>query len=444
MNRKNIAFVTLGCSKNDVDTDIMSNILNGDKYQLTHDVDEANIIVVNTCGFIESAKQESIDTIFELIDARGENYEHLILSGCLAQRYPEDLMEAIPEVSGVLGTGQIGNINEFLDEVYDGNRVIKIENIDSEHREGVYKTDVSTTEYVKISEGCNNNCTYCIIPQLRGKHRSRKMEDIYSEVKHLVDNGAKEIILIAQNTSDYGEDLYGKYNLHELLKKLSEIENLKWIRVMYLYPDNFNDELINEFAHNEKLLPYVDIPLQHVSDNVLKRMNRGTKKSDIVALIEKLRVRVPNMVIRTTFIVGFPGETEEDFEELKDFIGKYQFDKLGAFTYSKEEGTPAYKLDGQIEEEVKKERLDELLAVQREISEEICAGYVGNEYEAIIEEYVDDENYVGRIYADAPEIDGVVYINSKVPHEIGDIVRVAINDSLEYDIIGEYIDEFTK
>ena len=292
MNRKNIAFVTLGCSKNDVDTDIMSNILNGDKYQLTHDVDEANIIVVNTCGFIESAKQESIDTILELIDERGENYEHMVLSGCLAQRYPEDLMEAIPEVSGILGTGQIGNINEFLDEVYDGNRVIKIENIDSEHREGVYKTDVSTTEYVKISEGCNNNCTYCIIPQLRGKHRSRKMEDIYSEVEHLVDNGAKEIILIAQNTSDYGEDLYGKYNLHELLKKLSEIENLKWIRVMYLYPDNFNDELINEFAHNEKLLPYVDIPLQHVSDNVLKRMNRGTKKSDIVALIEKLRVRV--------------------------------------------------------------------------------------------------------------------------------------------------------
>lgn len=441
MKKKSVYVVTLGCSKNEVDSEIMLSILNKNKYCIAKEIEDANIIIVNTCGFIESAKEESIETIWEMTKYKHEGAcEHLLLAGCLAQRYSKELLEEIEEIDAIIGTGNVKELNNILDNINDENKVIKIDNVDEVYLEDVDRINFSHSAYVRISEGCDNFCTYCIIPKLRGKHRSRKMEDIIKEVKYLADNGVKEIILIAQNTSDYGIDLYGEYALYNLLDKLNEIDDIKWIRVLYLYPDNFDDKLIKSIKDNDKVLKYVDIPLQHISDGVLKRMNRRTTKENIIKLINKLRKEIPEIIVRTTFIVGFPGETEEEFNELYDFINEIRFDRLGVFTYSMEEDTPAYSLPDQIAEDIKESRRDKIMEAQRNISEEIMMSKLGNEYDVIIEEYSGEDNFVGRTYMDSPEIDGVVYITTFEDLKIGDFVKIRVTEYLEYDLIGELIE----
>lgn len=436
----NVHIVTLGCSKNDVDSSMMYSLLDKNKYQMVNEPSQADILIVNTCGFIDAAKEESIDTILESVEYKNEGRcKKVLLSGCLAQRYPEELIKEIPEIDGIIGTGNIDYINELLDRSLAGDLFIKIDNLNSAYIEGIRKEKVNTTEYVKISEGCNNNCSYCIIPSLRGKNRSRKIEDIYSEVEYLVSKGAREIILIAQNTTDYGIDLYSKYSLANLIKEISKIKDLKWIRVLYLYPDHFTDDLIEEFKNNQKLVNYVDMPLQHISDDVLKKMNRKTSKEHIIKTLKNLRKSVPDIVIRTTFIVGFPGESDEDFNQLVDFIEDIKFDKLGVFEYSKEEGTRAASLDEQIPDSIKEERKNEIMAIQSEISAEILSKNIGKRLEVLIEEEVDAENYVGRTYMDSPEIDGVTYVHSAKNLEIGSFVQVDVVDSLDYDLVGEII-----
>ncbi|MDU5323579.1 MAG: 30S ribosomal protein S12 methylthiotransferase RimO [Peptoniphilus harei] len=436
----NVHIVTLGCSKNDVDSSMMYSLLDKNKYQMVNEPSQADILIVNTCGFIDAAKEESIDTILESVEYKNEGRcKKVLLSGCLAQRYPEELIKEIPEIDGIIGTGNIDYINELLDRSLAGDLFIKTDNLNSAYIEGIRKEEVNRTEYVKISEGCNNNCSYCIIPSLRGKNRSRKIEDIYSEVEYLVSKGAREIILIAQNTTDYGIDLYSKYSLANLIKEISKIKDLKWIRVLYLYPDHFTDDLIEEFKNNDKLVNYVDMPLQHISDDVLKKMNRKTSKEHIIKTLKNLRKSVPDIVIRTTFIVGFPGESDDDFNQLVDFIENIKFDKLGVFEYSKEEGTKAASLDEQISDSIKEERKNEIMAIQSEISAEILSKNIGKRLEVLIEEEVDEENYVGRTYMDSPEIDGVTYVHSAKNLEIGSFVKVDVVDSLDYDLVGEII-----
>ena len=436
----NVHIVTLGCSKNDVDSSMMYSLLDKNKYQMVNEPSQADILIVNTCGFIDAAKEESIDTILESVEYKSEGRcKKVLLSGCLAQRYPEELIKEIPEIDGIIGTGNIDYINELLDRSLAGDLFIKTDNLNSAYIEGIRKEEVNRTEYVKISEGCNNNCSYCIIPSLRGKNRSRKIEDIYSEVEYLVSKGAREIILIAQNTTDYGIDLYSKYSLANLIKEISKIKDLKWIRVLYLYPDHFTDDLIEEFKNNDKLVNYVDMPLQHISDDVLKKMNRKTSKEHIIKTLKNLRKSVPDIVIRTTFIVGFPGESDDDFNQLVDFIEDIKFDKLGVFEYSKEEGTRAASLDEQIPDSIKEERKNEIMAIQSEISAEILSKNIGKRLEVLIEEEVDEENYVGRTYMDSPEIDGVTYVHSAKNLEIGSFVQVDVVDSLDYDLVGEII-----
>ena len=436
----NVHIVTLGCSKNDVDSSMMYSLLDKDKYKMVENPNEADILIVNTCGFIDAAKEESIDTILESVEYKNEGRcKKVLLSGCLAQRYPEELIKEIPEIDGIIGTGNIEYINELLDRSLSGDLFVKTDNLNSAYLEGIRKEKVNTTEYVKISEGCNNNCSYCIIPSLRGKNRSRKIEDVYKEVEYLVSKGAREIILIAQNTTDYGIDLYSKYSLANLIREISKIEELKWIRVLYLYPDHFTDDLIEEFKNNDKLVNYVDMPLQHISDNVLKNMNRKTSKDHIIKTLKNLRKSVADIVIRTTFIVGFPGENQEDFDQLVDFIEDIKFDKLGVFEYSREEGTRAASLDEQIPDNIKEERKNEIMAIQSDISGEILSKNLGKTFEVLIEEKIDDNNYVGRTYMDSPEIDGVTYVQSDKELEIGDFVQVEIIDSLDYDLVGELI-----
>lgn len=442
MANKKVYFTTLGCSKNDVDTDSMRSILEKKSYESVYDPESADIIVINTCGFIESAKEESIEEIFNMASIKEDR--KMLVSGCLAQRYGKELLEEIPEIDGILGTGQISNIEEFIKRTEEGERVNDVGNLNSQHSEGIYKTEVSVTEYVKIGEGCNNFCSYCIIPSLRGKNRYRSIENILKEVEHLVENGAREIILIAQNTTDYGIDIYGQYALPKLLNKLEKVEKLKWIRVLYLYPDNFSEELIQCFKENKKLLAYVDIPLQHVNDEVLKNMNRRTNKEDIIKLIKKLRENVSGIGIRSTFIVGFPGEREEQFNELIEFLKEVKLDRVGAFKFSREEGTVAYKMADQIPEEIKEERVNILMEVQEEISFDNLYKKRGDVLEALVEEVYDDI-IVGRTYLDSPEIDGVIYINQSEDFQVesGDFVKVKITDVLEHDLMGDFY-EFSK
>lgn len=434
---KKVYIETLGCSKNDVDSALMQSILDKEKYDMTKDPETAEIILINTCGFIDSAKEESIDTALRLGQLKSTGrLEKLVLAGCLAQRYAEELLESLPEVDGILGTGSVKDLNQLLEEIEGCERSIVADDINDEYLESLRREEVGVTEYVKISEGCDNRCTYCIIPALRGDNRSRKIEDIVREVEDLVMRGAREIILIAQNTTDYGMDLYQEPSLAKLLRALRPIRDLKWIRVLYLYPDRFTEELVQEFVDNEKLVHYVDIPLQHVSDHVLRRMNRRTKKADILSLIEKLRRDIPDITIRTTFIVGFPGETEEDFEELMAFIRLARFDKLGAFAYSKEEGTPAAEWTDQVEDDVKEERLDRLMSEQQKISADRLRERVGTTLEVLIEEST-PEGGIGRSVLDIPDIDGVVFVQSMSPCSVTTFVKVRVIDSLEYDLIAE-------
>ena len=443
MIKKKVYAVTLGCSKNEVDSELILGSLDMSKYDIADNLEESQIIIVNTCGFIEAAKEESIDTIWEMTKYKEDNCQYLILAGCLAQRYSKELIEEIEDVDAIIGTGNIKDLNFIIEELENKTqeKIIKIDNIDSGYLEDVERINFSATAYVRISEGCDNLCTYCIIPKLRGKHRSRKYEDILREVNNLVDNGVSEIILIAQNTSDYGIDIYGEYSLYKLLDMLNEINDLKWIRLLYLYPDNFNENLINSIKNNDKVIKYVDIPLQHINNNVLHMMGRRTTKEDIEHLINKLRKEIPNIVIRTTFIVGFPGETEEEFMELYNFINEIKFDRLGVFTYSKEEDTPAFNLPNHIDSEIKQIRSDKIMDLQKQISEDKMMNKVGNVYDVLIEEDAGENTYVGRTYMDSPEIDGVVYVTSKEELDLDEFVRVKIKEYLEYDLIGEVENE---
>lgn len=446
MTIKNISIVTLGCSKNEIDSELMMSILKNNNYEIASSLEDSDVIIVNTCGFINDAKEESIETIWKMTRYKKKGKcKYLILAGCLAERYSKELLDEIEDVDGVIGTGNIKDIVYVIQELEKGKkRVEKTNDINVDYIEGVNRLSFRATEYVRISEGCDNFCTYCIIPRLRGKHRSRRMEDILKEVEYLTENGVKEIILIGQNTTDYGIDLYGKYNLNELLNKLNKIEKLKWIRLLYLYPDNITDELIYSIKNNEKVVKYVDIPLQHINNQILKKMNRKTSKEEIINLIKKLRKEIPNIIIRTTFIVGFPGEKEVHFKELYDFIKDIKFDRLGVFTYSREEGTPAYSFDNQIAEDIKEDRRNQLMEIQQGISYSLNKEKVGNIYIALVEEIYEKGLYIGRTYMDSPDIDGIVYIKSDKEVELGQYVYVKINDYLEYDLIGEIVYEFSK
>lgn len=446
MGVKNISIVTLGCSKNEIDSELMMGILRKNNYTITNSLEQADIIVINTCGFIQDAKEESIEAIWEMTKYKNTgNCKYLILAGCLAERYSKELLEEINEVDAIIGTGNIKDIVDVIDSLEKGEkRVEKTKNINENYLEEIKRTNFRSTEYVKISEGCNNYCSYCIIPRLRGKYRSRKIEDIVKEVNYMAENGVKEVILIAQNTADYGIDLYGDYKLAELLKELNAIKNLQWIRLLYLYPDNFTDDLIYAIKTNEKVVKYVDIPLQHISNPILNKMNRKTSKEYIINLINKLRKEIPNIIIRTTFIVGFPGEEEIHFQELYNFVKNIKFDKLGVFTYSREEGTLAYNFDSQVKEIVKQNRKNKLMKLQQKISYELNQQKIGKVYLTLVEEICEKGIYIGRTYMDSPEIDGFVYIYSNKELDLGEYVYVKIIDCLEYDLIGEMVDEFSK
>jgi len=439
--KMNVSIVTLGCSKNEIDSELMMGILKNNDYRVVNSLDKADVILVNTCGFIESAKEESIEAIWEMTRYKTNGKcKYLILAGCLAERYSKELMEEIEEVDGIIGTGNIKDVVTVIEKLESGERkVVLNRNINEKYLEQIPRQSFRTTEYVKISEGCNNFCTYCIIPKLRGKYRSRRMEDIIREVEYLASNGVKEIILIGQNTSCYGIDIYGEYKLSELLDKLNKINGIKWIRLFYLYPDHIDSKLIDSIKNNDKVVKYVDMPLQHINNYILERMNRKTTKERIIYLINTLRERIPDIIIRTTFIVGFPGEDESSFEELCQFIESTKFDKLGVFCYSREEGTPAYSYEGQVDEEIKELRRNRIMEMQSNISYSLNKERVGNVYEVLIEDIDEEGLYIGRTYMDGPEIDGVFFVKSDRELSIGQFVKAIATDCLEYDLIGEII-----
>jgi len=440
-----VYFETLGCAKNQVDTEVMVGIMSENKYYATADPGEADVIVVNTCGFIESAKTESVETILDLSEYKKAGVcKALVVTGCLAERYAADLKAEIPEVDAFIGTTQFDKILPIVEGIFGrGLTQIHIGDIDKNFEENLPRvlSTPSHMAYLKISEGCDNLCTYCIIPKLRGKYRSRKMEDIVAEAKGLVKQGVQELIIIAQDTTRYGIDLYDEYRLAELLEALDKIEGLKWIRLQYMYPDVIDTKLIDAIANLDKVVKYVDMPIQHGSDTVLKRMNRRTDQAHIRRVVNELREKVDEISVRTTLIVGFPGETQEEFADLKAFIEEMKFDRLGVFAYSQEEDTPAAKMPNQVDDEIKEQRRGEIMAAQMIISEARMTGMVGKNMEVLVEELAQDDEeglvYIGRSSFDAPEIDGVVYVHAKNNLEIGSFVHVNITDALEYDLIGE-------
>ncbi|MFD3260994.1 30S ribosomal protein S12 methylthiotransferase RimO [Paenibacillus lentus] len=435
-----VKIVTLGCEKNLVDSEIMSGLIDQRGYRLVEDREEATVIIVNTCGFIDAAKEESVNTILDLADLKETaNLKALIVSGCLTQRYKQALMEEMPEIDGIVGTGDFYNINQIVDEALKGKKPIQVGNPVFNYEE-VLPRKVSTakyTTYVKIAEGCDNNCTFCSIPIMRGNFRSRSMESIVAEVKLMASQGVKEISLIAQDSTNYGTDLYGEYKLAELMDKVTEVEGIEWVRLHYAYPGFFTDELIEMIATNPKICKYIDMPLQHSEDAVLKRMRRPGRNRDIRELVAKIRSRIPNVSLRTSLIVGFPGETEEDFERLCDFVKEIKFDRLGVFTYSKEEDTPASRLPDQVADEVKEWRANTLMEIQREVSNQNAGKFVGQVLDVLVERYDGRSDvYIGRSQFDAPEIDGEVYVTN-CPVGIGEIAKVRITHAYEYDMSGE-------
>lgn len=437
---KHVSIVTLGCSKNDIDSGQMRGVLDESRFAFTDQVEEAEVIVVNTCGFIDAAKEESIDTILDLAKLKEiGKLETLLLAGCLAQRYPEELLEAIPEADGILGPGHIRSINEAIVEAENHEKPIYASSLVNNYLEDARREEVSVTEYVKISEGCNNRCSYCIIPYLKGNNRSRSMEHIVDEIRHLVENGTREVILIGQNTTDYGIDLYGRYALVDLLKALRSIDDLRWVRILYAYPDHFDDALIEEMKDNPKILPYIDIPIQHVADPVLKRMNRKTDRRAIETLITRLRSAMPDIAIRSTFLLGFPGETDEDFQEVLDFLEAYPLDRAGAFAYSREEGTPAASMEDQVDDAVKEERVDAFMSLQMDVSEALMEKHVGRVLDVLVTELT-EEGALGRSYLDAPDIDGEIMIYTDKKLSVGDFIKVEITESTAYDLGGDYIE----
>lgn len=439
-----IALESLGCSKNLVDAEIMMGILNRKGYKLVGEFEEADIILVNTCGFIESAKQESIDTILDLAQLKENgNLKLLIVTGCLAQRYAKELQAEIPEIDAIVGTGSYQQIDEIIANLEKENNIVSLNDIEFAYNEDLprYVTTPEYMAYLKIGEGCDNHCTYCIIPKLRGRYRSRKMEDIIKEAKDLASKGVKELVVIAQDTTKYGLDLYGEVKLPQLLEELAQIDGIKWIRIMYSYPESITEELVKVIKKYDNICNYFDMPIQHASNKVLKLMNRHTTKEDIKSKVEMIRKYIPDATLRTTIIVGFPGETDEDFNELVEFAKDMKFDRLGAFAYSREEDTPADKLPNHLDEDVKLQRRDQLMLVQQEISQNLNAQKIYNEYEVLIEEQIEDKVYIGRTQGDAEEIDSIVYVKSENQLEIGSFVKVKINNALEYDLMGDVVNE---
>ncbi len=441
MNKK-IGIVSLGCPKNLVDSEIMLGMLKHADYEIVNHKENADILIVNTCGFIESAQQESINTILEMAEEKKRSCEVLIVTGCMAERYREKILDLIPEVDAVLGTGNYKEIAEVINRAYQGEKVVsygKLNETDYLDEERIISSSGHSV-YLKISEGCDNRCTYCIIPYLRGDYRSRKIEALVKEAKVLAENGAKELILVAQDTTRYGIDIYGRKMLPELIRELSKLEGIEWIRLLYCYPEEIDDELIEEVSSNPKVCKYMDIPVQHASDRILKLMGRRGTIAEIRNALTGLREKVEGISIRTSLIVGFPGETEEDFQQLADFVREFRFDRLGVFTYSKEEGTPAARMKGQIRKNIKVKRQKTILELQNSISKEINAKRIGKVYKAIVDGIADDGIfYYGRTYAEAPEIDGTVYFTSPEPLETGCFVETRILNSEDYDLIGEVI-----
>ena len=460
---KNVLFVSLGCDKNLVDSEKMLGLLNEAGYRVAQEESEADAIVVNTCCFIHDAKEESVETILEMAEWKKKGrLKALIVTGCMAQRYQDEIQQEIPEVDAVIGTTGYTEIVPILAEAEASQKEAAVEepkeksfvnccpSIDLLPASLADKRVVTTggyTAYLKIAEGCNKRCTYCIIPYIRGHYRSFPMEDLLEEARKLAEGGVKELILIAQETTVYGMDCYGRKALPELLTKLCEIEGIEWIRILYCYPEEITDELIAVMKKEKKICHYLDIPIQHSEDTILKRMGRRTNRAELVSLVEKLRKEIPDIVLRTTLITGFPGETEEEFKNMVDFVDSMEFDRLGVFPYSAEEGTKAAEMDGQITEEVKESRRDEIMALQQEISADKAASRIDDEMSVLIEGYLyEDDIYIGRTYMDAPKVDGNVFVRAEEELISGDIVPVRITGANEYDLMGDviYADEFTE
>ena len=441
-------FISLGCDKNLVDSEEMLGALTEKGFQITDDETRAEVIIINTCCFIHDAKEESIQAILEMAEYKKNGIcKALIVTGCLAQRYKEEVTQGIPEVDAVLGTNSQDRILEAVEKALGGQithvfqPLTGIPNLPGKR----VVTTGGTYEYLKIAEGCDKHCTYCIIPKIRGNYRSIPMEKLLKQAQELAEQGVKELILVAQETTLYGKDLYGKKSLHILLKKICEISGLRWIRVMYCYPEEIYPELIETIRDEKKICHYLDLPIQHASDRILKRMGRRTSKQQLVDIISKLREEIPDIMIRTTLITGFPGETQEDHEELMEFVNDMEFERLGVFTYSPEEDTPAAKMEDQIPEDVKEERRDELMELQQEISLDNGEKLIGKTVTAMVEGKVADENaYVGRTYGDAPGVDGYIFINTGEVMMSGDFARVKVTGALEYDLIGEIEDEYAE
>lgn len=441
----NIYFVSLGCDKNLVDSEMMITNLRKSGYILTDEASEADVIVVNTCCFIGDAKEESINTLLELAEYKEDRCKLLVAAGCLAQRYHEEIKEDIPEVDLIVGTMGYEKLTEKIEEALN-NKGMVVESLEDINYLPTPLTDRDSMSggyyaYLKIAEGCDKCCTYCVIPKVRGKYRSVPMDNLIEQAEHLVKNGAKEIILVAQETTLYGKDLYGEKSLPKLLRRLSDIEELRWIRILYCYPEEITDELIDTIAELPKVCNYLDIPIQHGSDNILKKMGRWTDKNEIISIVDRLRKKIPDIALRTTLITGFPGETEEDFEELKEFVKKLRFDRLGVFTYSREEDTPAAEMEGQVSEDVKEARRNEIMEIQQEIAFEKGREHIGEDFDVMIEGSLPDEGvYIARTYMDAPDVDGYVFISSDWHLDSGDFVKVEITGAKEYDLIGDIVE----
>lgn len=439
----NIIFISLGCDKNLVDSEVMLGLLAKEGYRMVDDEAEADVAVINTCCFIHDAKEESIQTILEMAQYKENGrLKALIVTGCLAQRYQQEILTEIPEVDAVLGTTSFTEIADAVKEALAGNGHVRLDDLDALPMTEVRRliTTGGHFAYLKIAEGCDKHCTYCIIPKIRGNFRSVPMEKLIKEATELADQGVKELILVAQETTLYGADLYGEKSLHQLLRKLCKIEGIRWIRILYCYPEEIYDDLIQTIKEEKKICHYLDLPIQHASDSILKRMGRKTTKDQLKSVISRLRAEIPDIVIRTTLITGFPGETQEDHEELMEFIDEMEFDRLGVFTYSPEEDTPAASMPEQIPEEIKEDRQAELMELQQDIVFEQAEDMIGRELLVMIEGKLADENaYVGRTYKDAPNVDGLIFIHTDEELMSGDFAKVRVTGALEYDLIGELI-----
>ncbi len=439
---RKILFISLGCDKNLVDTEYMIGSLADSGYEITDDEKAADVIVINTCSFIHDAQDESVTNILEMAKHKEDgNLKALIIAGCLAQQYGDDILDELSEVDAVIGTNSYDKLPQIIDRVINNKERVVVRN----DLEGLPKNNgkrIMTTgghfEYLKIAEGCDKHCTYCVIPSLRGRYRSVPMEQLIKEAETLAENGVAELNIVAQETTLYGVDIYGRKSLHILLEKLCEIEDIHWIRLLYTYPEEIYPELIQTIKNNKKICNYLDMPIQHCNDEILRKMGRRTDKKDIINIISELRKEIPDIAIRTTLITGFPGESELQHEELKSFVSEMKFDRLGVFTYSKQDGTPAASMLDQIEEAIKEKRKEEIMLLQQEISSQKNKGYIGSSREVFVEGYIPDENiYIGRSYADAPNIDGYIFFNAYRNLDSGVFINCNITDSSEYDLIGE-------